>query len=96
MKRTRSGYISVDVDVYVADVISEIDNDDLLEEVKKRGLTAQSSLADPQPLAELVRQVHDREHRGSLACCAHEMCDAAYRLEISEQLAERPKLAKAS
>lgn len=48
MKRTRSGYISVDVDVDIADVISEIDDDDLLEEVQSRGLKVET---DPEPLA---------------------------------------------
>ncbi|PFG17233.1 hypothetical protein ATK74_1796 [Propionicimonas paludicola] len=97
MKRFRSSFVSVDIDV--ADVIDEIDDDDLMEEVKSRGLAVQASLANPQPLADLVKQFHDREHRGPLACCAYEMCDAVYRLELAEQLAERPelpKLAKAS
>lgn len=44
----------------------------------------------------MIRSLHDREHRGTFACCPYEICDAVYRMETAEQLAERPKLAKAS
>jgi hypothetical protein len=46
----RTATITVDVDVYVDDVIGDIDDDDLVEELEQRGYYVEKGDGDPQVL----------------------------------------------
>ena len=59
-----SGTITTEVDVYVDDVIEQIDDDDLLEEVERRGLTLNTSYVEPNSIRALLTTVWEKRRLG--------------------------------
>ena len=50
-------YFSTTVDIYVQDVLDELDDEDLLEEVEKRGLNLLSVNAEDHSLEDLLTKI---------------------------------------
>ena len=50
-------YFSTTVDIYVQDVLDELDDEDLLDEVEKRGLNLLSVNADDHSLGDLLTKI---------------------------------------
>lgn len=74
MARIRQGFVNVEVDVDVTEVLSEIENDALIDEVKSRGLIF--DIIAPS-VARLRALLHEQTgHAGPLFLCRSEVCQA--------------------
>lgn len=51
------GYITTSVDVHVDDVLDELDDQDLLDELEKRGLDMNTQFVDGDTMRELLTSV---------------------------------------
>lgn len=56
--------ITTDVDVYVDDVLDLIDDDDLLEEIERRGLDLNTSFVDGDTMRELLTSIWLKRREG--------------------------------
>lgn len=56
--------VNVDADVYVEDVLREIDDDDLIEELDRRGLDLNTQYIDGDAMRELLEAVWFKRRLG--------------------------------
>lgn len=56
--------VNVDADVYVDDVLREIDDDDLIEELNRRGLDLNSQYIDNNATRELLESIWFKRRLG--------------------------------
>lgn len=61
-----SNYITtnVDVDVYIADIMEEIDDDDLIEELERRGLDMNSQFVDGDTMRRILTNLWLKRRNG--------------------------------
>ena len=76
--KRRTGFVTVDVDVYIDEVLDEISDDDIRGEYHDRfGKSAEAYVSTE--LADAIERRHYDEHRGPLLCCIDPVCDASTR-----------------
>ena len=80
--KRRTGFVTVDVDVYIDEVLDEISDDNLRDEYNDRfGPPADAYVLTE--LADAIERRHHDEHRGPLLCCIDPVCDAVTRVVVA-------------